>query len=198
MSLLSTAITLFVVANPIGNSPAILSIIKDFDFERQKKIMLRETIIALLIAYFFQYFGKVFLEQLDIQDYTRQFSGGILMFLVALFMIFPSQPTTVTEKRKKEPVIVPIATPLISGPALLSIIILLSGGGNDLQLSIAIGLAWIGVTGVLLAAPYIQKIIQKTGMTVIEQLMGLILAMMGVEMMVQATEKFIKTIGSIH
>src|SRR5690242_11674827 len=82
------AVVFFIVTNPIGNSPMILALVKDFPFERQKKILLREAFLALILALFFQYFGEVFLRLLNIQDYAMTLCGGILLFFVALAMIF--------------------------------------------------------------------------------------------------------------
>ncbi|MFQ5730248.1 MAG: MarC family protein, partial [Waddliaceae bacterium] len=154
MPLLSIVITFFLVANPIGNSPAIIALIKDFDFERQKRIMFRESLFALAIACFFQYLGRVFLAQLEISDYTLGVSGGILLLLVALKMIFPHHPSSSNAALHRDPIIVPIATPLIAGPALLTIIMSYSKrADNNAKITLAIILAWIGVTAALVVAP---------------------------------------------
>lgn len=194
MSIFNIALTLFLVANPIGNSPAIVALIKDFDFEVQKKIMFRESLFALLIAIFFQYFGELFLGHLNIQNYTVSLCGGVLLLLVALNMIFsPNVSNTITIKRK-EPLIVPIATPLISGPALLTIIMLFTQKEDPLKISLAILISWVAVGGLLMLAPYLQKILHRRGLGALEQLMGMILSMMAVEMIVQGLTLFIKAI----
>ncbi|ADI38126.1 UPF0056 inner membrane protein yhgN [Waddlia chondrophila 2032/99] len=194
MSIFNIALTLFLVANPIGNSPAIIALIKDFDFERQKKIMFRESVFALLLAIFFQYLGELFLSQLNIQNYTVSLCGGILLFLVALNMIFSPNAGSTIQIKKKEPLIVPIATPLISGPALLTIIMLFTQKENPLTITIAILIAWIAVGGLLMFAPYLQKILHRRGLGALEQLMGMILSMMAVEMVVQGLALFIKSL----
>lgn len=194
MSIFNIALTLFLVANPIGNSPAIIALIKDFDFERQKKIMFRESVFALLLAIFFQYLGELFLSQLNIQNYTVSLCGGILLFLVALNMIFSPNAGSTIQIKKKEPLIVPIATPLISGPALLTIIMLFTQKENPLTITIAILIACIAVGGLLMFAPYLQKILHRRGLGALEQLMGMILSMMAVEMVVQGLALFIKSL----
>lgn len=188
------AFTLFLIANPIGNSPAIIALIKDFSFERQKKIMLREAIFALLLALFFQYSGEVFLNQLQIESYAMSFCGGTLLLLVALEMLFHSRPTNEVSAHKQEPMFVPIATPLISGPGLLSMIMIFSQREeNNLLVSGAILIAWVGITAVLVLAPYFNRILGKNGLAALEQLMGLLLAMMSVEMLVSGARVFFKT-----
>jgi len=96
--------------------------------------------------------------------------------------------------KKKEPLIVPIATPLISGPALLTIIMLFTQKEDPLKISIAIFIAWIAVGGLLMFAPYLQRILHRRGLGALEQLMGMILSMMAVEMVVQGLTLFIKSL----
>lgn len=180
------ALTFFLVTNPIGNSPAIVALIKDFPFERQKKIMLREGFIALAIALFFQYLGEQFLHFLNISNYAVTLCGGTLLFLVSLQMIFSMNSHDNTAPMKQEPFIVPIATPLLSGAGLLTIIMLKSHEvHNNFLITTSILIAWIGVIAVLAAAPYLQKILGKRGLHALEQLMGLVLAMISIELLVK-------------
>lgn len=191
--MLKLALTFFLIANPIGNSPAIIALVKDFDLERQKKILFRESIVALILALFFQYGGELFLTSLNIQDYVVTLAGGILLTLVALKMIFPPPATETTVKAAQEPFIVPIATPIISGPGLLAMIMLKSQlAPNPFEVSLAILVAWIGVIAVLVTAPYLQKIIGRRGLLVLEQVMGMLLALVSIEMLVKGGSLFIK------
>lgn len=190
--------TLFLIANPIGNSPAIIAMIKDFEFERQKKIMLREALLALALALFFQYAGEIFLNQLKIEKYALSFCGGILLLIVALDMMFHNRPAGPKNELNREPMFVPIATPLISGPGLLSMIMIFSNNeDNNLLVSAAILIAWIGITIVLVSAPYMNKVLGKNGLSALEQLMGLLLAMMSMEMLVNGAKMFFKTFGYV-
>lgn len=191
------ALTFFLVANPIGNSPAMISLVKDFDFRKQKIILFREAIFALIIALFFQYFGEVFLGRLHIELYAVTIAGGILLTFVALGMIFTSEPPEKINANevKQEPFIVPIATPIISGPGLLAIIMVnASRLGDNFKISMAILIAWIGVILVLTTAPYLQKILKKRGLIALEQVMGMILAMISFEMIVSGSSMFIKAL----
>src|SRR5215471_10916339 len=125
--LFQNALTFFLATNPIGNSPAIIALVKDFPFERQRRIMLREGLLALLVALCFQYLGIQFLSALAIQKYTVTLCGGILLFLVAINMIFSLSRSSPSSTFQQEPFLVPIATPLLAGPGLLAIIMLKSG-----------------------------------------------------------------------
>ena len=192
-SFISIILTLFIVSNPVGCSPAIIALIKDFDFEHQKRIMLRETIAAFLLAIFFQYAGGAFLDQLLIEPYVVKMCGGILLIFVSLRMIFPPPHAheLKKEKIKKEPIIVPIAMPLIAGPALLTMIMVYSQDAtNPLFITLAITVTWIGVGAVLLSAPYLNKFIGKRGLDVLERLMGMVLTLLAVEMILGGLKLF--------
>lgn len=194
-SIFSIALTLFLVANPVGNAPAIIALIKDFDFPRQKAIVLREAIFSLLLALFFQYFGEFFLNILHIDRYTVSFCGGILLFLISLTMIFPISHEETVKVSKHEPFFVPIATPILSGPGLLSMIMLLSTQvSSNLAMSTAILIAWTGVFLILLISPYLNQFLGTRGLLALEQLMGMILSIISTDMIVQGAQQFISTL----
>ncbi len=187
--------TFFFVANPVGNTPAILACIKDLPFDRQKKVMLREAIIAFLLAVFFAISAQGFFHLIVVKQYTISITGGVLLLLVALSMIFPPDVTTEKPPLKKEPFIVPIATPLISGPGLLSIVMLKVEelGGQSVVL-LALCITWIGVTAVLLTAPFVMKIFGRRGMIALEQLMGMIVSMLSMQMILNGVILFSRSV----
>lgn len=194
-SIFPIAVKFFFIANPIGNTPAIVALVKDYSFEQQKKIILREGVIALLIALFFQFFGEYFLNLLNIQDFALTLTGGTILFLVALGMIFNFDHETKKAKTKIEPFIVPIATPIITGPGLMALIMLYSRLENDdIKITSAILLAWVGVLVVLASAPYLQRAVGQRGLIALEQLMGMILAFIATEMFVKGVSMFLLTL----
>lgn len=193
-SLFSIALTFFVIANPVGNSPAIASLIKDYSFKRQKIIMFRESMIAIPIAFFFQFVGEYFLDLIQVKGYALSLCGGILLFFVALEMIFPIRKDVNGQSiRKKEPFVFPIATPLISGPGLMTVIMVYSKRVEDhLLIALAIALCFSAVTLVLMTAPYLQKALGKKGLIALERLMGLLVCMIAVDMIHSGTGAFIQ------
>lgn len=196
MSIWSIALTLFLVANPIGNTPAFVALVKDFEFNRQKKILFREAIFSFLIALVFLFIGERFLNLIQIQSYAVSISGGTLLFLVALNMIFPPKRNGTTTSKPIEPFIVPIATPLITGGGVLSTIMIYSAKEqNDLKIALAIVVAWSAVTVIVVSAAYLQKILGKRGLLALEQLMGMILSMISTEIIVKGIKLFI---GAAH
>jgi multiple antibiotic resistance protein len=196
MSIWSIALTLFLVANPIGNTPIFVSLVKDFDFQKQKKILLREAFFSFCIAIAFLCIGEPFLETLHIETYSMSLCGGILLFLVSLEMIFPL-PSHEEHHTPKEPFIVPIATPLITGGGVLSTIIIYSQNEqNFLKIFGACCIAWIFVTIIVVSAVYIQKILGRKGLLAMEQLMGMLLAMMSTELIVRGLTLFLQTLNN--
>jgi multiple antibiotic resistance protein len=195
-TLLELTLTFFIVANPIGNSPAMITLVKDFDFKRQKIILFRESLFAMFIALFFQYFGKLFLDSLNIHQFAVTIAGGILLGYVAFSMIFSKeQSETSISKSRIEPFLVPIATPLISGPGLLAIIMFNSNiYQNNMEITLAIIIAFTGVIIILSAAPYFNQLLGKRGLAALEQIMGMILLMISFQMLVKGLNEFIKDI----
>lgn len=197
MTVLQLALIIFIVTNPIGNCPAIIALIKDHSIRDQQKILLRESIFAMILAIFFLVLGETFLQGLQIKNYALSISGGVLLFIVAVKMIFSARSDDeTTEKPKQDPYIVPIATPLLSGAGLLTMIMLYSKEEqNDWKVFFAILIAWIGTTAVLVAAPYLQVFLGKRGLSALEQLMGMLLAMMATGMMVKGASLFLNALG---
>jgi len=186
----------FIVTNPIGNSPTIIALIKNYTIKEQQKILFRESMFALFLAIFFLFLGDAFLSSLNIENYTLRISGGVLLFIVAVDMIFSVKSESEIEKPKQQPYLVPIATPLLSGAALLAVILLYSKQeANDFKILSAILLAWIAITGILVASPYLLSFLGRKGLLAFEQLMGMLLAMMSVEMMVSGTSLFLTSLS---
>lgn len=195
MSLFQIALTFFLVTNPIGNSPTILALVKNYDFAQQKRILLREGIISFFIAIFFQYLGERFLGLLQVTDYAMTLCGGILLLIISLVMIFPKSEASRQQVQEQEPFIVPIATPLLSGPGVLTMIMLFARKeANDWKITAAIFIAWAGVVAVMIAAPYMQRILGKRGLTALEQLMGMILSLISMSMIVSGLKLFMNTL----
>lgn len=199
MTTLQLALLFFIIANPIGNSPVIIALVKDYDFNRQRWIIMREGFIALVIALFFQFFGEAFLRLIHVQDYALTLCGGILLFMVSLSMIFSLSSSDNKIQLRQEPFIVPIATPILTGPGLMAMIMLKSvEEANNLKILASILLAWLGVFVILALAPYLQRLLGKRGLMALEQLMGMILSLIAINMCIMGAELFLKTLESVH
>lgn len=190
-TVLTLSTTFFIIANPIGNAPAILSLVKDCPLERQRYIIMREGGIAFLLALFFQYFGEYFLGTLMLQDYTIALCGGILLFFLALDLIFPSHNERLKAKKKQEPFIVPIATPLLTGPGLLAIVVLFSKQiPSHFTITLSLCVTWVAIGIILYMTPYLKRFLGNKGMIALEQFMGMILSMISTGLIVTGASLF--------
>jgi multiple antibiotic resistance protein len=197
VSIVQIALVFFIVTNPIGNCPTILALLKDYTLREQQKILLRESLFSMLLAIFFLFLGETFLSHLQIQNYALTTSGGILLFIVALNMIFIDHSEDKLTAPKQVPFIVPIATPLVSGAGLLTMMMLYAKQEpSQFKLLAAIFLAWTGITAVLVSAPYLQLFVGKRGLAALEQLMGMLLSMIAMEMIVKGSSLFLTALAA--
>lgn len=190
------AFSLFILMDPIGNIPFFISVLKDIPPARQFRIILRELIIALIVMIAFDFVGDALLSALKISQYSILVSGGIILFLLSLKMIFPTgKDFELSAGKDKEPFIVPLAVPLVAGPAVLAAIILYSRQQpHPFSTIIAIVLAWAVSTAILLASASLNKVLGKRGIIACERLMGLILTMMSIQMFLQGITEFVATL----
>lgn len=182
---------LFLLMNPIGNVPIYLALLKEIPPRRQAQIILRELAMALAILLLFQFVGQGLLNLLGVRKDALLIAGGLILLIIAMRMIFPSEKSTakITEK-KEEPFLVPLAIPLVAGPAILSAIIIYSNEVPTLPLTFAILAAWALVTLILLSAPMLLKILKERGILACERLMGLILILIASQMFLNGMRIF--------
>ncbi len=191
VKMLSMAFALFLLMDSIGNVPIFVSILKDIDSKRQTKIIARELIIALFIIVLFYFIGDTLLGFLNVKMPTIMVSGGIILFLIAIKMIFPVPHDPQVGSSDKEPFIVPLAIPLVAGPAVLAAVMLYSGQMHDRSVTLgAIFIAWVASTIVLLSSSYWKKVLGSRGLVACERLMGLILTLIAVQMFLEGLQLF--------
>ncbi len=187
-SIFSTAILLFFILDPLGNIPLLLNVLKKVDKKRRPKIIIRETLIGLGILVIFLFFGDNFLSVFHLEKESITLAGGIIFFVIALKMIFPdpSGGNLFGSKDSSDPLIVPIAMPMIAGPAALATLLVLAKTNqeNITLLFASLMLAWTASTIVLLLSPLLYKLLKENGLAALEKLMGMLLLMMSVQMFI--------------
>jgi len=191
MTLISAALLLFLVMDPLGNIPLYLAALKNVEAVRRTKVIIRELLIALLVMVIFLFSGQAFLSALHISEPALTVTGGVILFLIALKMIFP-QPNR-DNVSKDEPFIVPLAIPYVAGPSALATLLLIMNGEPERwpDWLAALFLAW-GLTGIILvcAAP-LAKALRNRGLIAIERLMGMILIAISIQMLMDGIAKFV-------
>lgn len=190
-SLFSLTLALFFLMDSIGNVPMYIAILKDFDPPKQRKIIIRELIIALIVIVLFTFIGDSLLDVLSVGPATISISGGIILFIIAIRMIFPKGKDTSFEPQG-EPFIVPLAIPLVAGPAVLAAVMIYSHKEPITTLLLAICIAWALSTVILILAPFLKKILGVRGITAMERLMGLILTLMAVQMFLNGLSLYLE------
>lgn len=185
-SIWSAAVLLFFLMDPIGNIPVILSVLKGIDSKRQRLIIVRELFMALGILLIFLFAGKPLLTFLHLQQEAVTISGGIILLIIGLRMIFPKPEGIMGVQPGGEPFLVPIAIPLIAGPSILAMLILMtqSNPGNMINWLLALFVAWVGSAIVILFAPVLLRLLKERGLIALERLMGMILVMIAVQMLI--------------
>ena len=182
--ILSAATLLFLVMDPLGNIPLFLTLLKDIDEKRRRPIILREVLFALVILLFFLFFGQALLDFLKLEQESVTIAGGIVLFVIAIRMVFPSRQGILGDQPQGEPFIVPLAIPLVAGPSALATLILMVHNDPSRMLAwlTALLIAWGVTAAILLAAPFFYRILRQRGLAAIERLIGMLLIMLAVQM----------------
>ncbi|WP_343154681.1 YhgN family NAAT transporter [Buchnera aphidicola (Pseudoregma panicola)] len=184
--IISNTILLILIMDPLGNLPIFMSILNKFKKKRKKIILIREMFIALIIMLLFLFSGEKILSFLNLKTQIVSISGGIILFLIAIKMIFSNENNNVekTISSKNEPFLVPLAVPLIAGPSILATLILLSHQyyNQKLILIIPLIIAWTFSLFILLSAEIFINLFGKNVVNALEKLMGLILIMISTQM----------------
>ncbi|UNK56704.1 YhgN family NAAT transporter [Pseudoxanthomonas daejeonensis] len=185
MTILSAALLLFLILDPLGNIPVFLSVLRPLPPKRQRIVLIRELLIALAVLMLFLWCGKYFLELMHLRQESVSIAGGIVLFLIGIRMIFPRPEGLMGEIPDGEPFIVPLAIPLVAGPSGMAAVMLM-GSNEPHRLgdwSLALLLAWGGTAAILMAAPYLYRLLGRRALIAIERLMGMLLVAISVQML---------------
>ncbi|MFT7121910.1 MAG: multiple antibiotic resistance protein [Neolewinella sp.] len=185
-SILSTALLLFFILDPLGNIPLVLSLLKDMEKGRRQRIVIRECLIGLAILVLFLFGGETFLNVFHLETEAVRIAGGLIFLLIGLKMIFPPADGGSLFPADQEPLIVPIALPMIAGPSALATLLVLSHNHPDNQMGLlyALLLAWGVSTLILFVAPLLYRVLRKRGLIALERLMGMLLLILSVQMFI--------------
>lgn len=214
MSIYAAAITLFLVMDPLGNIPVFLGLLGSVDPARRRIVIVREMLIALVILAAFLFFGRYIMQGMYISQPALSIGGGVVLFLIALRMIFPNRqasvpaagtptagasPNGASAEHGEEPLIVPMAIPLIAGPSSMATLILFSTQQPDRigDWLIALVVAWMVAAVILLSAETLRRVLGRRGLAAMERLMGMILTTMAVQMLLSGIEMFVATLPDL-
>ena len=192
--MISIALLLFIVLDPFGNLVTLNTLLRTSEPARRRRIIIRESVIALGILQLSVFAGGVVLHALGLQNYTLGISGGIVLFMIALGMIFPAH-RVIDKEGLDDPLVVPIAMPLIAGPGAISAVILMAQNNPVPNVALAVVMAWLPTAIILAVSTWIFNFLGPRGAVAVERLMGILLVMLSVQMVLDGVGAYLTSRG---
>ena len=193
----SATILLLLITDPFGNIPIFANALRNVPAKRRPMVILREVLIAFGLLLLFMFIGEAFLRVMNLSALALQIAGGVILFLIALRMIFPPVVVEDLQGLLAEPLIVPLAVPALAGPSALATVLLLVSQAPDRRwewiAALSVTMAVCAV--VLVLAESIQRVLGERFVVAVERLMGLILVAVAVEMLLQGIKLFVQQVG---
>jgi MarC family membrane protein len=191
---LSAFVLLLLVLDPFGNLPIFISVMGAVAPERRKAIALRELAIAGAVLLVFMVSGERFLQLMRLSERSLEVAGGVILLLIAIRMIFhgTAQDFAPAQGETREPLVFPLAVPLIAGPSAMATVLLLASHqpGRLLEWIAALAAAMAVCGVVLLSADRIRHWLGDSMVAAIEKLMGLVLTAIAVEMVLAGLKRY--------
>ncbi|MDO4643535.1 MAG: MarC family protein [Cardiobacteriaceae bacterium] len=189
-TIFATAITLFLIMDPLGNIPVFLIILSKVAEKRRTRIIMRELLIALGVMILFLFAGPSMLNAMKLSSEAVAIAGGLVLMIIAIRMIFPLRGVSVMgdDDSSGEPLLVPLAIPLLAGPSLLATLMLMAQDGKHGSIVghtlPALLLAWVVSAVILLSSSRLYRIFGNRGLKAMERLMGMVLICISVQMLI--------------
>ena len=193
MDFISAATLLFLVMDPLGNIPVFLSVLDKVAPGRRTRVLVRELLLALVVLLAFLYAGEMVLGFLGLSEHSIRIAGGIILFIIALKMVFPvARAAHADDEIQGEPLLVPLAIPMVAGPSTMAVIMLLSTNepGRMTDWLLALLAAWLISSVILISATALKRFLGKRGLIAIERLMGMLLIALAVQMLLQGISAY--------
>ncbi len=195
----SATILLLLVTDPIGNIPIFAGALKHVKPQRRPWVIVREVFIAFVLLLTFMFVGERFLQVMNLSAMSLQLGGGVILFLIALRMVFPPAPAAQAAPAEvNEPLVVPLAVPAIAGPSALATVLLFVSQAPQRQWEwvAALCVTMVVCALVLVLAERIQRVAGDRLVSALERLMGLVLVALSIEMMLRGIQVFAKQLAA--
>lgn len=192
MNWFTISLILFLIMDPFGNVSSYLSLVKGLPPAKQRKIVTREMFFALGAMLVFNFLGEYLFDLLQVSEQTLRIASGIILFLVAVKILFATPDNPRNNLPKGEPYLIPLAIPLIAGPVLLATIMLFAHiVPSIMTMVLAIITAWLASMVVLFFAPQLQKTLGTNGLVAVERLMGMVLILLAIQRFLEGIQQFV-------
>ena len=190
-SFISSVITLALVMDGFGNIPLFIAALKKVAPERRKTVLIRKLAIALIIMVAFLFLGKWFLRAFGIHEYSLSIAGGIILFIISVKLVFGGDEEPKNDPKEDEPFVVPLAIPLVAGPAALSMVMITAAQQSNKFITLGAVIVASIINSIILMASFpISNLLGKRGLIAIERLTGMILILMSVDMVMGGISTF--------
>lgn len=200
--IIASASALFLVMDPPGNAPLVQGLLQKVEKKRRLTILVREMMIVLGLLFLFYFLGEEILGWLGLSSGSLNITGGIMLFLIAVGMVFPSSATHEAHNagHEEEPFIVPVAMPLIVGPAAISLVMMQAAMAASEHMVtegiLALLLAWLGAALLLFFSGKLLGYLGEKGTVALTRLMGTVLVMIAVQMVLNGITEYLKVLPS--
>ena len=197
MDVFSAALLLFLVMDPFGNVPFFLTALKPVEPSRQRLVVLREVTIALVVLVVFLFSGQYILRLMQISGPALTASGGTILFLIAIRMLFPRRGESFEEDVQGEPFIVPLAIPYIAGPSAMATLLLIMNREPSrwMEWLVALLIAWTASAIVIFSSSLLVRYLNEKVLIAIERLMGMLLIALSIQMLMTGIAAFVESVG---
>ena len=190
---LSAFILLLLVLDPLGSLPIFIPIMRGVAPERRRLVARRELGIAFVVLFAFMFFGDAFLRLMRLSERSLEVAGGVILLMVAIRMIFSAEGGVYGGGVEgKEPLIFPLAVPLLAGPSAMATVLLLASRQPARVMEwVAALVCAMAVSGaVLMLCDRIRRVIGDSVVSALEKLMGLVLTAIAVEMILAGLKRY--------
>ncbi len=191
------AVLLFLIMDPFGNLPVFAVILSRVPSGKRRRVLARELLAALAVLLAFLWLGKPLLEILHISSPALSISGGVILFLIALWMIFPTRNSGLNpDEMPDDPLFVPLAVPLVAGPSAMTVLLIHANRHPEALVagSISLVIAWAATAAILLLYSPLQRILGTRGLRAMERLAGMILIVLAVQMLLDGFRGYVRSL----
>ena len=189
MDLISAIILLIIVTDPLGNLPMVLACLEGT--KRPYRFVTREVFLATLVLILALFLGPGLLKMLHLSEEALRLAGGIVLFLIAIKLVFPTDTSWMGVKQGEEPILFPLAVPLVAGPSAVATVMLFAAQ-YPARMGVWVVAILVAMATSLIAflfAPVVHRIVGHRGLAAFTRLMGMLLTVIAVQMLITAVRE---------
>ncbi len=174
-------IPLFIAMDALGNIPLFIALTEGLTLKQRKKIIFESVTTALILALAFMFVGKWILRVMGVTISDFKISGGILLFIISVYLLLPTRAKEIfLSENYRDVGIFPLGTPLITGPAVLTIILILVDSFGVICVVVSLILNMLIVWLVFLNSEFVMRLFGQAGIRAFSKVTDILLASIAV------------------